>query len=117
MYGAWNKLFLPSEIKVFLFKFYNNILGTNLRVSKFNRETKPECTFCAINRPFPVPREDFSHIFFNCPSMNKIVVDFFEEYMTINVTTCSIFCGGNIAEKEEINRTFQLIMDILRYHI
>ena len=117
MYGAWNKLFLPSEIKVFLFKFYNNILGTNLRVSKFNRETKPECTFCPINGPFPVPREDFSHIFFNCPSMKKIVIDFFEEYMTINVTTCSIFCGGNIAEKEEINRPFQLIMDILRYHI
>ena len=49
--------------------------------------------------------------------MKKIVIDFFEEYMTINVTTCSIFCGGNIAEKEEINRPFQLIMDILRYHI
>ena len=38
MYGAWNKLFLSSEIKVFLYKFYNNILGTNLRVSKFNRK-------------------------------------------------------------------------------
>ena len=71
MYGAWNKLFLSSEIKVFLYKFYNNILGTNLRVSKFNRKTNPECTFSAINGPFPVPREDFSHIFFNCPSTKK----------------------------------------------
>ena len=87
---------------IFLFKFYNNILATNLRVSKLNRETNPECTFCAINGPFPVPREDFSHIFFNCPSTKKIVDDFFDEYMTINVTTCSIFFGGNIAEKEEI---------------
>ena len=117
MYGAWNKLFLPSEIKVFLYKFYNNILGTNLRVSKFNRETNPECTFCSINGPFPVPREDFSHIFFNCPSTKKIIEEFFDEYMTISFTTCSVFFGGNIAEKEETNRPFQLVMDILRYYI
>ena len=37
--------------------------------------------------------------------------------MTISVTTCSVFFGGNIAEKEETNRPFQLVMDILRYYI
>ena len=48
LYGAWNRIFLPAEIKVLLFKFYNFILGTNLRVSKFNHEINPECTFCSI---------------------------------------------------------------------
>ena len=86
-------------------------------MSKFNCETNPECTFYAINGPFPVPREDFSHIFFNCPSTKKIIEEVFDEYMTISFTTCSVFFGGNIAEKEETNRPFQLVMDILRYYI
>ena len=37
--------------------------------------------------------------------------------MTISITTCSVFWGGNIAEKEETNRPFQLVMDILHYYI
>ena len=88
MYGAWNKHFLSSEIKVFMFKFYNNTLGTNLRVSKFNYEINPECTFCSINGPHPASREDFAHLFFHCPTTKKIIQEFFDKYMTIQVPEC-----------------------------
>ena len=83
LYGAWNKHFLSSEIKVFMFKFYNNILGTNLRVSKFNHEKNSECTFCLISGPFPANREDFSHLFFHCPTTKKIIQEFFDKYYEI----------------------------------
>ena len=36
MLGAWNNFFLPGKICTFLFKFYNNSLGLNNRVAKFN---------------------------------------------------------------------------------
>ena len=38
--------------------------------------------------------------------------------MTINVSVCSIFLGGNLGENEVINKPpFRLIMDILRFYI
>jgi hypothetical protein len=29
----WNKSFLPSNVRVFIFKYYNNMLGLNSRVA------------------------------------------------------------------------------------
>jgi hypothetical protein len=42
----WNKNFLPSNIRVFIFKFYNNMLGLNSRVAHFNPGINASCTFC-----------------------------------------------------------------------
>ena len=117
MFGAWNKQFLSSEIKVFMFKFYNNTLGTNLRVSKFNYEISPECTFCSINGPHPASREDFVHLFFHCPTTKKIIQEFFHKYMTIQVPECEEFFGANLGDNEENNNCFQLVMDILRFYL
>ena len=117
LYGSWNKHYLASDIKVFLFKFYNNILGTNLRVSKFNYEISPACTFCTITGPYPANREDFSHVFFHCPTVKNLIEEFFSKYMAINVPECATFFGANLGENEIANKSFQLAMDILRFHI
>ena len=100
-----------------MFKFYNNILGTNLRVSKFNYEINPECTFCSINGLHPASQEDFSHLFFHCPTTKKIIQDFCDKYMTIQVPDCEEFFGANLGENEESNNCFQLVMDILRFYL
>ena len=100
-----------------MFKFYNNILGTNLRVSKFNREKNPECTFCSISGPFPANREDFSHLFFHCPTTKKIIEEFFDKYMTIQVPDCEELFGANLGDNEENNNSFQLVMDILQFYL
>ena len=53
-----------------------------------------------------------------CPTLDGKKHDFFEEYMTINVSVCSIFLGGNLGENEVIYKPpFRLIMDILRFYI
>ena len=58
MMGAWCNNFLPGKIRIFLFKFYNNIPGLNYRVpaAKFNILTDPSCTFCSSSN-FPAGRK------------------------------------------------------------
>ena len=86
MLGAWNNNFLPGKISTFLFKFYNNILGINSRVSKFNNTVDPGCTFCTIKNIRPVCKESFVHICYYCETTNKIIAEFFERYFTIAIS-------------------------------
>jgi hypothetical protein len=72
-WGFWNKSYLGNKCREFLFKFYNNILGTNDRVSKFVQGHNPECTLCEINKePRPRQAESFYHVFYACPYSSKI---------------------------------------------
>jgi hypothetical protein len=72
-WGFWNKNYLGNKCREFLFKFYNNILGTNERVSKFVQGHNPECTLCEISKePRPRQAESFCHVFFSCAYSSKI---------------------------------------------
>ena len=117
MLGAWNNNSLPGKIRTFLFKFYNNILGINARVSKFNNTVDPGCTFCTLKNTRPVCKESFAHIFYYCETTYKIIAEFFERYFTITIPGPQVFFTGQISEKENENRSLQLALDILRYHI
>ena len=117
MMGSWNYSFLPSKTRTFLFKFYNNILGLNSRVAKFNQNTDPSCTFCSINNLRPAPKESFTHLFYYCDTTKKILAEFFTRFFTIETPNCATFFCGNLSEKEPENRSFQLVMDVLRYYI
>ena len=117
MLGAWNNFFLPGKIRTFLFKFYNNILGINSRVAKFNATVDPGCTFCTVTNTRPVCKESFSHIFYHCETVNKIITEFFVRYFTIEPPDIAIYFSGNISEKETENYSLQLVLDVFRYHI
>jgi len=66
-WGEWNKFFYTNRCWEFIFKFRNNILGLNSRVSNFVPGLQAECTFCVMNRePYPVMSESFIHLFFDC---------------------------------------------------
>ena len=106
MIGAWNNSYLPGNIRTFLFKFYNNIRGLNVKVSKFNPLIDPSCTFCS-NRNFrPAERESFAHLFFYCETTQVILAEFFKRYFTINVPEISVFFCGTVSNKERENRAF-----------
>jgi hypothetical protein len=64
----WNLYYLNSSIRVFVFKYYNNILGINSRVSHFNREIDASCTFCTLNNILPAPKETLAHVFLPLPN-------------------------------------------------
>ena len=117
LFGAWNQHILGSDNRVFLFKFYNNILGTNLRVSKFNRDINRECTFCTLSKSFPAPREEFAHIFYFCPHSEKIIREFFSKYTTIKLPDCKTFFSSDYGEDENINIAMQIVIDILQFFI
>ena len=117
MLGAWNNFFLLGNICTFLFKFYNNSLGLNSKVAKFNNTVDPGCTFCSLTNTRPVCKESFVHLFYYCDTTNKTITEFFQQYFTIELPDNKVFFSGNIRAKEDENLSLQLVLDVLRYHI
>jgi hypothetical protein len=72
LFCTWNKVFLDSSLRVFKFKYYNNILGLNTRVAHFNADVNAACTFCCIAGPWPAASETMLHLFLYCPYVAKI---------------------------------------------
>jgi hypothetical protein len=90
---AFNKLWttqcIPNKIHEFIYKFRNNKLGLNTRVSHFNNTVDRACAFCKIVRdpevlnnpapqpklgqPAPLPDETFKHLFYDCPVTNEVL--------------------------------------------
>jgi hypothetical protein len=65
----WNMNILPNRIRMFAFKFYNNILGINTWTSHFATNPTRACTFCSLDLANPHPDETFIHIFYSCPTV------------------------------------------------
>jgi hypothetical protein len=83
MHSAWTANFIDAKTRDFMFKYHNNLLGTNQRVNKFNPEIDPSCTFCNLAHTLPAPLETFEHIFYTCPVVNKTLEKMFEKYFNI----------------------------------
>jgi hypothetical protein len=106
-----------SNINMFKFKFYNNILGLNSRVAHFNNEIDARCTFCKITGPFPVPSETFVHIFFDCPSVYKIIQTLYSRYFLNQTITKENYFLANYSEIEIDNLPINILLDLFRYLI
>jgi hypothetical protein len=80
--SMWNITGLTNRIKTFVFKFYNNLLGLNTRLSHFVINQSRGCTFCngTVN---PVPDETFLHLFFDCPTTSSWQDKFLEKFITL----------------------------------
>ena len=115
--GGWNNHFLSNNVRTFLFKYYNNILGLNSRVAKFNNTVDTSCTFCNLAKCFPAPKESFAHIFYDCPVTNRIITKFCNKYFTSGLPEKEIYFAVSLSENERHNRAVQLVLDLLRYNI
>jgi hypothetical protein len=103
--SEWAVPVYPMRLRDFIYKFRNNLLGLNTRVSHFNRNIQRGCTFCTAERrvgagrggpapmpvPVPVPAPDpvpnphvpdetFEHLFFNCVHTRNALDGFFPRY-------------------------------------
>jgi hypothetical protein len=65
--GGWSFNYLPCRFATFLFKFANNLLGINTRVSHFDNAVSRKCTICRVANVRDPEDESFSHVFFDCP--------------------------------------------------
>ena len=71
--GFWSNNFLPMDLREFSFKFFNNSLGTNQRLSNFIPGRAPGCSFCTLKNHGPIPIETVVHLFFDCDSVQPIM--------------------------------------------
>ena len=62
-HSLWNLSYLPNKFREFIFKFYNNKLGINIRTSHFGGGTR-DCTFCTLQGYNEID-ESFVHFFLN----------------------------------------------------
>jgi hypothetical protein len=97
IYSNWNLSYVNSRIKEFSFKFYNNILGINARVSNFNPEVDAGCTFWTFTNQRPVPKETIQHLFYFCPTTASIISKFYEKYLCNFVLSPQTFFLANVS--------------------
>jgi hypothetical protein len=117
LYSVWGRGYLNNDLRVFLFKYYNNILGLGNRIAHFVQNVDARCTFCVLeNRADPVP-ESFEHIFFSCPSTQAILKYFFERFFTKELSSELYFTGSGVDGNEKENLPFSLTLDLIRYQI
>jgi hypothetical protein len=115
--SKWNIGFMNTGVRVFSFKFYNNILGINSRVAHFNPEINAGRTFCVLNKILPPPKETIAHLFFDCPTTDILVKELGQRYLQdLNLEKVHFFLS-NVSEYEKDNRPLDIILEIFRYVI
>jgi hypothetical protein len=115
LFCTWNKAFLDSRLRVFKFKYYNNILGLNTRVAHFNADVNAACTFCSITGPWPAAPETMLHLFFYCPYVTKLLKKLERKFFVNVALTKEIFFLGTVSDDERINIATTIVLDIYRY--
>jgi hypothetical protein len=66
LHGLWDNKGLSNQVREFAFKFFNNILGLNTRVSHFNNTRDRKCELCKRDKVTNPEDETFSHLFSRC---------------------------------------------------
>jgi hypothetical protein len=103
--SEWTKNCYPTKTKDFIYKYRNNLLGLNTRVSHFNAQVDRTCTFChseqAASRLIgPLHEETFFHLFFSCSVTQKCLDSLFRVFLhdikwTESMKKKFIFLGVN----------------------
>jgi hypothetical protein len=117
LFCSWNKCFLDSRMRIFKFKYYNNIIGLNSRVAHFNPEVTAECTLCNITGPRPVASETMEHLFFSCPFAQKMLQKLKEKYLYNTEIQRETFFWGIVSDNEKENICATILFDVFRYLI
>jgi hypothetical protein len=134
--SLWTKNSLSNRIRTFLFKFYNNLLGLNTRVSHFDNTVSRQCTLCKINQqsnfihtvpvpvtvPGPVHDETFKHVFYDCPITKDLHIKFLNQYFTgLTFTTetdrINFFFQGRLNDGNKYNLFIHAAIIIFQYCI
>jgi hypothetical protein len=104
----WNQSGFTNRQKMFIFKFYNNTLGINVRTSHFAADANRLCFFCIKKRLPEQNDETFIHLFFLCPTVqswhNDFITKCFPEFPVLSpMSLRSLWFLGYC---EEINSIF-----------
>jgi len=117
--SAWNVNGIPNRIKTFLFKFFNNILGLNTRLSHFVAGQQRGCNFCD-GTTVPVPDETFIHLFFECPTTfdwhNSFLLKYLPNIRLAGVRErAELFFFGKLPNQTHTNLFLVMAVLVLQY--
>jgi hypothetical protein len=115
--GLWNRSFLPNETREFLFKERNNCLALNNRTAHFLANVNEKCSFCRIINPETNQKENFRHLFFDCP-VTRTALNGFLHLSRLRIrgndpNLKNIFWYGTTNENECLD--LLLIFELFRY--
>jgi hypothetical protein len=117
--SSWNSSFLDNNFKEFLFKYRNNILKTQDRLSHILPGTNDKCIFCKNIVVGTENRESFNHIFRSCPVTDSVILRINRlcnlKWNVANFDFESLFWYGNLGG--DLDRNTLLFYDIVRYQI
>jgi hypothetical protein len=84
LHCIWTWHFLSNRTRFFAFQFFNNSLGTKTRIAARYRNggnnIDQRCTFCVKAGSLVPMREDFIHVFYDCPYINPLCMRAYEVY-------------------------------------
>jgi hypothetical protein len=120
--ALWNCSGLPNRVRTFLFRFFNNTLGINTRLSHFVPGQNRGCTFCQLNNAGAIPDETFLHLFLNCPVVKSWHDRFLSLYLPVNYLRndgerVNLFFIGRVHEPNIDNYFVMLCIFIFQYVI
>jgi hypothetical protein len=76
LHTVWTWNFLSNRIRFFSFQFLNNSLGTKSRIAARYRNggniIDERCTFCVRSGSMVPMREEFAHVFYDCPYIRPL---------------------------------------------
>ncbi len=88
MYSSWNFSFFENRLRTFCFRFYNNSIGVGARIAARYRSTgqmvNDRCVFCLKAGGAVPAREDFIHVFYDCPYIQNTVRTIIDELFPVN---------------------------------
>ncbi len=118
----WNCTGISNRIRTFLFRFFNNTLWINTRLSHFVPGHPRGCTFCRLNNVIAIPDETFKHIFMDCPTVRAWQNQFLDLYFPVNYIQdeqerTNLFFLGRVHEPYTDNYFIMLCIFIFQYTI
>jgi hypothetical protein len=114
--SQWSQNFYSPAQRAFLFKFVNNILGINTRVSHFNRDIDRNCEFCNIMANPDPEDETILHLFYDCDAVENIRTRFFNELIGRDVSRHEFFNNANL-DLHSKNFTLKIITNLFAYFV
>jgi hypothetical protein len=119
VYGFWAEGFLSNKLKDFCFRYTNNQLSTNTRLSHYVLNVNRSCFFCASSGNPDPPDETFLHLFYQCPVTERTHLWFCGKYFDNdpNIDRKAFFFKGRSPGLAAFNKLGFLIAMVVQWLI
>jgi hypothetical protein len=120
LHCIWTWSFLSNRIRFFAFQFCNNSLGTKARIAARYRNggniLDQRCTFCIKAGSLVPMREDFIHVFYDCPFILPLVTRAYDMYFRHRLDEAQkklCYMTGSVATYQKNDTFFYMLTSIL----